>query len=275
MAQPLRRTPSPRRERRPARTTTGGARAARPNQRERLIDAITECSGEYGYQSLTIAQISAAAGVSSATFYEQFADREACLLAAYRAATERTLMSMQSALEEGEWARAARPAFTQLLVSVQREPDAGRLMFVEALAGGPRLRAELRHVLELMEQNSERLLDGAPAGGVTLDIPGRALMGAVRNVVARHLRTHSEDRLPPLTDDMLSWMACYAVPAERGRWSTGPEALLGPWAACEPGVEPAARDRCRGCRAGATASRRAPLRAASAPASSRRQRSSR
>jgi AcrR family transcriptional regulator len=78
----------------------------------------------------------------------------------------------------------------------------------------------------MMEQNAERLLDGAPAGGVTLDIPGRALIGAVRHVVSRHLRTHTEDRLSALADDMIAWMACYAVPAGHGRWSTGPRALL-------------------------------------------------
>jgi AcrR family transcriptional regulator len=217
--------------------------APRANQRERLIDAIVELSGQFGYQTLSIAQISARAGVSSATFYEQFADREECMLAAYRSVTERTLNRMQTELEGEDWARAARPAFTELLASVQADPDAGRVMFVEALAGGPRLRHELREVLEMMEQSSEALLDRAPADGVTLDIPGRALIGAVRHVVARHLRTHSEDRLPRLTEDMLAWMGCYAVPVSSGRWSTGAEALLAraehpaPAAGREPAAE--------------------------------------
>ncbi|HEX4436551.1 MAG TPA: TetR/AcrR family transcriptional regulator [Solirubrobacteraceae bacterium] len=195
-------------------------------QRERLIDAIVELAGQFCYQGLSIAQISARAGVSSATFYEQFADREECLLAAYRAVTERTLVRMASSLQEGEWARAARPAFAEVIRSVQADPDGGRVMFVEAAAGGPRLREEARSVLDGMVANAEVLLDEAPAGGVTLDIPSRALIGAVRSVVSGHLRTHSEDRLPRLTEDMLAWMASYAVASERGRWSTGSEALL-------------------------------------------------
>ncbi len=225
MPQPARRTASGRAGRQARRGVAVPRAAPKPTQRERLIDAIVELSGQFGYQTLSIAQISARAGVSSATFYEQFADREECLLAAYRAVTARTLSRMQSSLEEEEWARAARPAFTQLLHTVQADPDAGRLMFVEALAGGPRLRRELRLVLDTMEQNAERLLDGAPLDGTTLDIPGRALIGAVRHVVARHLRTHNEDRLAELTDDMLAWMARYAVPAGNGRWSTGPRAV--------------------------------------------------
>ncbi len=225
MAHPARRTPTTRTGR-PRRGVAVSRAARQQTQRERLIEAVIELAGRFGYQSLTIAQISARAGVSSATFYEQFADREECMLAAYRAVTERTLARMASSLQEGEWASAARPAFTELLRTLTDDPDAGRVMFVEALAGGPRLRAELRMVLDGMEQNAEVLLEGAPRDGVTLDIPGRALIGAVRHVVSRHLRTHSEDKLPARAEQMLAWMACYAVPAAAGRWSTSPAALL-------------------------------------------------
>jgi AcrR family transcriptional regulator len=226
MPQPARRSSTAHRDGRQRRGVVVSRSAPKGTQRERLIDAIVGLSGQLGYQGLSIAQISARAGVSSATFYELFADREECLLAAYRAVTERTLERMASSLQQGEWADAARPAFAEVIRSVQADPDGGRVMFVEAAAGGPRLREEARSVLDAMVASAEVLLDGAPAGGVTLDIPSRALIGAVRGVVSGHLRAHSEDRLPRLTEDMLAWMARYAVPSERGRWSTGPEALL-------------------------------------------------
>ncbi len=57
-------------------------------------------------------------------------------------------------------------------------------------------------------------------------MPAKALVGAVRALAARQLRTHSEDRLPLLADDILSWMGSYATPAEQPRWSVGPDALL-------------------------------------------------
>ncbi|HEX9481020.1 MAG TPA: TetR/AcrR family transcriptional regulator [Solirubrobacteraceae bacterium] len=228
----------------------GGARP-HATQRQRLIDAIIELAGGFGYQGLSIAQISARAGVSSATFYEQFGDREECMLAAYKAVTERTLARMASSLQEGEWASAARPAFTELLRTLTDDPDGGRVMFVEALAGGPRLRTEMRAVLDGMEQNAEVLLEGAAAGGVTLDIPGRALNGAVRHIVSLHLRTRSEDKLPALTNEMLAWMACYAVPATEGRWSTSPAALLSRQPA--PPTVPAALERLPRGRHGLTA----------------------
>jgi AcrR family transcriptional regulator len=226
MPQPIRRSAGTGRERHARRGVAVSRSAIKPSQHERLIDAVVELSGQFGYQTLSIAQISARAGVSSATFYERFEDKEECLLAAYRAVTERTLARMQNSLEEGEWASAARPAFSELLRSVQADPDGGRVMFVEAPTGGPRLRRELGEVLDMMITNAETLLDSAPAEGSTLDIPGRALIGAVRQVVAGHLRTHDEDRLSRLSDDMIAWMASYAVPGAEGRWSTGPDALL-------------------------------------------------
>jgi AcrR family transcriptional regulator len=226
MPQPARRSSTAHGDGRQRRGVAVSRSAPRGTQRERLIDAIVELAGQFGYHGLSIAQISARAGVSSATFYAQFADREECLLAAYRAVTERMLERMASSLQQEEWAAAARPAFAEVIRSVQADPDGGRVMFVEAAAGGPRLREEARSVLDGMVANAELLLDGVPAGGVTLDIPSRALIGAVRGVISAHLRTHSEDRLPRLTEDMLAWMASYAVPSERGRWSTGAEALL-------------------------------------------------
>jgi len=231
MPQPARKLPPSRRERGSRRGVPVARATVKPTQEERLIEAIVELSGQDGYQGLSIAQISSRAGVSSATFYELFEDKEACMLEAYREASRRTLARMESALEEGDWARAARPAFGELLQSVQSDPDAGRVMFVEAPSGGPLLRSELAMVLDLMEQSSEALLDGAAAGSSTLDVPARALIGAVRYIVSRHLRTHEEDRLTRLTDDIIGWMASYAVASELGRWSMGPEALQRPGSA--------------------------------------------
>ncbi len=227
MPQPARKISPTQRERAARRGVAVARPASKPTQRERLIEAIIELSGQHGYQGLSIAQISSRAGVSSATFYEIFEDKEACMLAAYRDATQRTLARMESALEAGEWAAAARPAFGELLQSVQSDPDGGRVMFVEALSGGPRLRSELSEVINFMEKSSEALLDGTAPGSGTLDVPARALIGGVRYIVSRHLRTHDEDQLTRLTDDIVSWMGSYSVPAEQGRWSTGAQALLG------------------------------------------------
>jgi AcrR family transcriptional regulator len=53
-----------------------------------------------------------------------------------------------------------------------------------------------------------------------------AVIGALRHIISRHLRTHSEDQLPARLKDGLAWLSSYAVPGGAARWSTSPAALL-------------------------------------------------
>jgi AcrR family transcriptional regulator len=56
-------------------------------QRERLLRATASCVGANGYADTTIADIVRVAHTSRSAFYEQFADKEACFLAAYEQMT--------------------------------------------------------------------------------------------------------------------------------------------------------------------------------------------
>ncbi len=203
-------------------------------QRERLLQAMIELAAEAGYQTVTIAQVSSRAGVSSATFYEQFDGKEDCLSDAYRTVAARVFGALQRAMSHGERSEALRIMLDGLLCAVRDDPDAGRVLFIEALAGGPRLREQMKQVLGEFEQRAERFLDSPPAGSPCLDVPAIALVGAVRSVVARHLRTHSEDLLPSLLDALLAWMQSYSVAPGETRWSVGEDA----WLAIEPTVGP-------------------------------------
>ena len=66
--------------RRPAPASRGAARLA---ARGRLICAIADAVAAEGYAATSVADVIALAGVSRKTFYEHFADKEACFLAAY------------------------------------------------------------------------------------------------------------------------------------------------------------------------------------------------
>jgi AcrR family transcriptional regulator len=207
---------------------TVSAKRPKRTQRERLVVAMIELAARRGYLNVSIAQVSARAGVSSATFYEQFEGKEDCLLAAYRAARARVYRQVLPVPEEGDWSDAARSMLSGLFSELQREPDVGRLLFVEALAGGPQMRAQREQGLEEFEQGVQAFMDTRPAGQMTLDIPVAALEGARRYVISRYLREHSEDRLPLLVEDMVSWMGAYAMPVGQSRFSTSAQALLAP-----------------------------------------------
>jgi AcrR family transcriptional regulator len=192
-----------------------------------LVDAMIELAAEAGYQAVSVAKVSSRARVSSATFYEQFDGKESCFLAAYREARRRVFRRMPLVPDAGStWSDATRLTLGGLIEGLRSDPDAGRVLFVEAFAGGPRVREQRERLLRWYEDRALSFLDGMPRDGESLDIPVAALEGAVRSILARHLRTQSEERLPQLLDDMLAWVACYSMPAGTARWSTGPGALL-------------------------------------------------
>ncbi len=226
MSEPTRKS-APRQRRRTAKTRdTTAVSATRKTQRERLVDAMIELAAHAGYQSVSIAQLSARAGVSSATFYEQFSDKEDCLLAAYQTAAELLLAEAAPVASRGDWSQAALHTLSRLALALQANPDAGHLLFVEALGGGNRIRETRRVVLGAFEQRVQEFLDSTPDGTYTLDLPAVAAIGALRSILARHLRAHSEHQLPSLAEGGVAWVRSYAVPAGREHWSTSPRALL-------------------------------------------------
>jgi AcrR family transcriptional regulator len=206
------------RERVPKRGVAGNT------QRERVVEAMIELSAQVGYQAASVAQVSTRAGVSSATFYEQFADKEACMLAAYELSRQRIFGHMPRVAGDASWSTAARELLGGLSAGLQQDPAAGRVLFIEALAGGQAIRGERERTLERFERQVQRFLDSRETE--TLDIPVAALEGARRHIVARHLRTNSEDLLPALVEDIVTWIGTYAIPSSQASWSAGARTRL-------------------------------------------------
>ncbi len=197
-----------------------------------------------GYPAVSIAQLSGHAGVSSATFYEQFSDKEDCALAAYATATERLLAQMQPVDREAAttcegWSQSAATALGSLLNVVSVDTAAARWVFVEALAGGPQVREQRKQVMTVFQQRAQAFLASTPPACARLDLPPAALIGGVRSIVSRHLRTNADDQLPALAGDLVAWVQSYAIPAGRTPWSTGPRARLRLTAADRPQPVPA------------------------------------
>jgi AcrR family transcriptional regulator len=161
-----------------------------------------------------------------ATLDERPENEEDRLLDAYRAAAEHVFGEIRPTVGASDWSDAVRGALRGPLGVLQNDPSAVRLLFVEGPGGGQRVRREIARALGEFERHVQAFLDSPPKNGSTLDIPAIAVLGALRNVVSSYLRTHAEDRLPPLVEDGLAWVKSYAIPTGQARWSTGPNALL-------------------------------------------------
>jgi AcrR family transcriptional regulator len=82
-----------------------------------------------------VAAVAKRAGVSSLTFYKQFAGKQDCVLAAHRQLLGRLLEEVDRATE-GEGASKARAAIRTALSLFAADPPSARLLTVEILAAG-------------------------------------------------------------------------------------------------------------------------------------------
>lgn len=108
------------------------------NQRERLIAGLAEAVAENGYASTTIGHITRHAAVSRRTFYEHFASKDECFVAAYDAVMTELRERIAAAFDEQEeWPLAVRAGIEAMLRFLVSEPSLARLSMVEALVAGP------------------------------------------------------------------------------------------------------------------------------------------
>lgn len=105
-------------------------------QRERLLAAMLRAASELGYRGTNVQDVIERAGVSRPTFYEHFANKEACFLAAFDATAGRLRDRVDAAVVKGGDNLRDRLRFglETLLNFAVTDPDAARTLIVEARA---------------------------------------------------------------------------------------------------------------------------------------------
>ena len=195
----------------------GGPRPGRGDQRSRLLDAIVAIVGRDGYLQAKIGDIAERAGVSRATFYELFEDKEECFLAAHRERAERIGAEIGQAVAKGEPSDATRAAVAVLVELADREPHAFSFLTHEAMFAGARGAEERDRLIALLAQEIELALSRSPDEAPTPDMPVRILLGGIIRVLGVHMR-RGEDRPRELLADLLVWVDSYEVPRGAQIW---------------------------------------------------------
>ncbi len=174
------------------------------SQRGRLLEAMATCVAEHGYAATTVAQVIARAGVSRKTFYEHFADKRACFLAAWEVGTEILLEQVLAAGEEtdGGWRARLRAGVDAFLEVLAAEPAFARSFMLEVLTVGDEAlakRAEIneRFAAVLADVHADALAEGADLGPVP-PWAFRASAGAAWELTVEHLRTRGVEGLTEL-----------------------------------------------------------------------------
>ena len=218
------------------------------SQRRRLLDAAVELAARHGIGRVTTLSVCSHARISTATFYECFDGLDDCLREAYRVAARRLASAVPEIPASDSWLTGMRAAVSMWLGALRDDPDAARMVLVEGLGGGRDLRAEHRRTMDRCVTAFRSLPAANGRAALSLDIQPEVLVAALQGVAVRCLLTHTEDRLPGLTDDLFAWVCSYLRPAGEPRWVTashrfGPHPTPGP--RLSPADRPAAPPRGR------------------------------
>ena len=174
------------------------------NQRERIITALVDTVAERGYNATTVAHITKAAGVSRRTFYEHFADKEACFLAAYDMVAGHIRESMQVAAQAfEEWPQQVRAALATMLRFLAGEPELARVVMIEPVAAGGEIAARHR---ESMQGFVAILKAGRPEHGGERPLPEATeatLVGGIISLIVREINAGRTDKLELLLPDLV------------------------------------------------------------------------
>jgi AcrR family transcriptional regulator len=197
-------------------------------QRERLMGAMIDLAGRDGLAAATIAHVIANAGVSRPTFYEYFADRDACFIAALADVQQQLLTDVRDAVERDPPELAVKATIGALIEFANSRPTRAQLVLNEALGGGAKaLDVRDRGIADIAQviAQAERQ---APSAAAVPDLYKPALIGGVYRMLATRLR-RGEPNTSVLRDDLLRWIASYQRPAAAQRWySLEPVALAPP-----------------------------------------------
>jgi AcrR family transcriptional regulator len=172
----------------------------------RILAAMGEVASERGAGAVTVAHVVARAGVSRRTFYDLFADREECFLAAFEEAIGRvTALVLEAYARADAWRGRIRAGLWAALVWLDEEPALARMCVVESLAAGPRALERRAIVLRALVTAVDEGRGDVPRRGTQPPpLTAEGVVGAVLSVIHTRLLDPGAEPLTGLLGELMS-----------------------------------------------------------------------
>jgi AcrR family transcriptional regulator len=174
------------------------------SQRSRLLDGIAYAVARKGYAATTVQDVLTRAGVSRKTFYEHFADKEDCFLAAYETVTDHMMTRLVARYEQsGPWSKRVRGVLCEFVHFLVAEPDFAHMCIVDVLAAGPqaleRRDAVMRSFIPLVDAVRDHLDDPQAVPPVAAE----AVIGGIYEVIYTRIVRGDTDALEGLVEQLV------------------------------------------------------------------------
>jgi AcrR family transcriptional regulator len=153
-----------------------------------MLTAAAEVVAERGYHGMSVARVTARAGVSRRTFYDLFEDREDCFLTLFDEALACATKVAEDAAGGAEsWRDQVRAGLSALLQFIGDEPVSGSLLLVGALGAGPKVLQRRAQRLETLKTIVDRGRSEIKTGHEPPPLTAEGVVGAVLSVLHARL----------------------------------------------------------------------------------------
>ncbi len=175
------------------------------DQHERILRGFASAVAKHGFPAAGIPQVTAEAGISNATFYKHFENKEDALLATLDlSGAQLVAATVPAARREEDWPEALRRGIEGFCGYLASEPAIAKLRTVEVYAAGPvalmhRDRAWKQILGELIPEEAR-----GPERGLVLEASSGAVYGLLYEEVRRGELENLRDLPPLLTYIMLT-----------------------------------------------------------------------
>jgi AcrR family transcriptional regulator len=191
----------------PALANGHGSESMLEIQRGRILAAMVEACAQCGAANVSVSDVVTRAGISRRTFYEIFADREECFLAAFDDGMEgASRYALDGYDPSAPWVLRVRTALAGLLTFFDVERGVGQLLIVGSLGAGPRALERRRHVLTQIVTVVEEGRKQAKAVAELPPLTAEGLVGGVIAVLHSRILEEPPNPLLALTGPLMSML---------------------------------------------------------------------
>ena len=188
------------------------------SQRDRLIAAMIEVTGEVGYGRVTVTDVAKRARTAKRTFYRMFSDKEACFVETYDLVMAGILGQAAAALDPADppLVRIDR-GICAFLAALAADPNAARLGMIECLGAGPLASLHRARAVEAFVEVLITSHDQARGKWHDLEpltpTAALAVIGAINEPVTMVLLRDSAESLPAMHAELSGILARLLFPS--------------------------------------------------------------
>lgn len=174
-------------------------------QRERVLAAMLRAAAELGYRNANVQDVIHRAGVSRPTFYEHFANKDDCFLAAFDTGAQRLREQVEAAAGGGgdAWRDRVRRGIGALLGFATAEPDAARTIVVESRGASEEALARRVRLLDHFARCLQAQARASAPPSPTPTTTASAVVGGIESILYSRLCRDELDDLPDLLPSLM------------------------------------------------------------------------